>query len=376
VEKKRKLAPLFWGILLFLSIILLAGELNPPPPAPTATPDPLSAAQVFRDAGDLAGEAGYWTSILAQDPNNPQAHFNLALVNTLIKPDEVFIHLNQAERYAAYAAPAGRLKSTLRLVGFSEDPAYANILTGQALAAEGQWQLAEIAFTRSTQANPGYAEAWAYLGEAQQRNGLDGYQALETALELDPKSFAANVFMGMYWRRQGKPENGLLYLKSADQIAPGNFVLQVDIANTLAEIGNIDDALSYMQKIIDADPVNVFAWQALALFSIDNEVQVDTIGLSAARQAVILEKNNAASLTLLGRVFAYREDGFNTQKFLQRALEADPYYAPAHLHLGIFYLSHAQKSKALEHFHLAEKFAQDQTTFQQARDFIQRFSTN
>ena len=39
---------------------------------------------------------------------------------------------------------------------------------GRKLASQGQWELAAYAFQAVTQAQPAYAEGWAYLGEALQ----------------------------------------------------------------------------------------------------------------------------------------------------------------------------------------------------------------
>ena len=69
----------------------------------------------------------------------------------------------------------------------------------------GEWEYAREAFRRATDLDPEYADAWAFLGEAQQQiSGKEtgsysevGLSELQRALQVDPNSILANFFMGL-----------------------------------------------------------------------------------------------------------------------------------------------------------------------------------
>jgi tetratricopeptide (TPR) repeat protein len=135
-----------------------------------------------------------------------------------------------------------------------EEPAYTALAVGRALAAIGEWELAAEAFRRATLARPDWAEAWAFLGEAQQR--LDpgvhtdnlALQYLEKALSLQPASIAANVFMALYWQRHSHQDTALEYMHKAAAAEPDNPVLQAEIGHFLAELGDLPAALQFYER--------------------------------------------------------------------------------------------------------------------------------
>ena len=100
------------------------------------------------------------------------------------------------------AAESARiLAQAIQGARLADDPAYLYTASGQALAAIGEWRLARQALLHAVQLAPDYAEAWAYLGEAQYQNGEDGYPALKRALELNPDSMSVQLFNALFWQR-------------------------------------------------------------------------------------------------------------------------------------------------------------------------------
>ena len=59
--------------------------------------------------------------------------------------------------------------------------AYSLTAVAQAFARLAKWELSLAALQRAIELDPNYADAWAYLAEAQQQTGEDGKAALETA---------------------------------------------------------------------------------------------------------------------------------------------------------------------------------------------------
>ena len=241
-------------------------------------------------SGELASEEAFWRDALAAEPDNPEANYRLGLILAITAPDAAGQYFEAAiTNNPALAAQIDRIIDALRIGKLSENPAYRLTLLGQALGALQEWELATSALERATQQDPNYAEAWAYLGEAQQQTGEDGFQALNTALTLDADSYAANLLMALYWRRNDSPAEALELLLTAAEQDPNNLSLQEDIANTYAESGQVETGLTILQTAAEASPEQSLVWQMLARLSLNYDIQLEEVGLLAARQAVLLD---------------------------------------------------------------------------------------
>jgi tetratricopeptide (TPR) repeat protein len=89
----------------------------------------------------------------------------------------------------------------------------------------------------------------------------------------------------------------------------------------------------------------------LAAFSINYDYRVQEVALPAARQAVLIDRKDPASQDIFGQTYARLENPLLAERFFKRALQADPDYAPAHLHLGALYL--LQSDWSLAEYHLS-----------------------
>jgi tetratricopeptide (TPR) repeat protein len=272
------------------------------------------------------------------------------------------------------------LRRRLRTALLADNEAYALLAAGRELASLEQWDLATYAFSQAVLAQPDYAEAWAFLGEAKQHVSFSKEsetvpsQDLQKALSLDPDSIAANTLMAIYYQRQDRYDLALVYLHASAAQDPDNPALQIEIGNTLAQIGEIDSAKKYYQQAVDMAPNDPDYWRALANFSVNYELEVREIGLPAARRAIILDPSNPSSLDVMGRVFTILDDPLSAQRFLDRALRLDPGYAPARLHLGILYLSEGNSADALKHISLAQSLSAPGTPIsQQAGRLLDRY---
>jgi tetratricopeptide (TPR) repeat protein len=244
---------------------------------------------------------------------------------------------------------------------------------GQSLANVDEWGLAKEAFHRATLENPDYPEAWAYLGEAQYQTGEDGLASLERAIEFNPNAFATNAFMGLYWHRQGQPDLALVYLQTAAEIEPDNPSLQEDIAAVLVDLGNFAAALAHLVHLTELLPMESYSWQALARFSLDYDIQVEEVGLPAARQAVLIAPDDPLSQTLLGRAYMLTGNEHYPVRFFTRALEIDGDYPDAHLYLGMYYLQYGERDTAQKHLELAKELGGEGPIGGLAQDILDRY---
>jgi tetratricopeptide (TPR) repeat protein len=111
----------------------------------------------------------------------------------------------------------------------------------------------------------------------------------------------------------------------------------------------------------------------LANFSLQNQVQLKEIALPAARQAILLNPQDAQSLDVMGKVYLALGDDVTASRFIHRALHNDPQYAPAYLHLGMIYLNQGEAFRARQQFELAEQMADQEAVVDQAQRMIEYY---
>jgi tetratricopeptide (TPR) repeat protein len=326
-----------------------------------AAGDPGSAAQSLRAYTELA-------------PTDTDSRYRLALVLAFVAPAEAVSQLSQAaELDPALRPEVDAVLAALRDGDLVGDPSYQLVLVGQALAGLGEWPLASQAFLRATQLDPGYPEAWAYLGEAREQIGGDGYPALRQALALDRTSLAANLLMSLYHRRQGKLEVALVYLQRAAVLDAGNPTLQAEVAALFVQIGDLPSALEWYAQAVEAAPGEPAGWRALAAFSIENEIQVGEVGLPAAQRLLELRPGDPAAMVLLGRAHLLLGQNEEAQEFLTLAVETNQTYAPAHLYLGLLFLDTGRTEEARAYFLSALQLDPGGPTGLQAERLLDRF---
>jgi tetratricopeptide (TPR) repeat protein len=342
------------GLLIAAALLLLpnallgrfvpsAGGVPTPTAAPTADP---------RDDA--------WAEALALAASDPLA--------ALPYLDEVvFSDHPKAEdaRVLAQAISAGRV---------AEDEAYLFTATGQALGAIGEWAIARGTLLLAVQLDPEYAEAWAYLAEAQYQNGQDSFEALQHALELNPNSLAVQLFNALYWQREEDFEQANLHFYVAAQLAPEDPAIQIQWGQNAILSGDPVAAQEHFEAAAALTPEDPFVWKAMARYSIDSEILVAELGFPAALQLVSEEPEDLEALVLLGRAHLLMGNDHSGVGFLQRALELDEEYAPAHLHLGIYLLAQQRTEEALRHLNAVIAFAPGTPEAEWARELIVQMS--
>jgi tetratricopeptide (TPR) repeat protein len=246
----------------------------------------------------------------------------------------------EAARTLAQNIQAGRV---------AENEAYLFTASGQALAAIGEWTLARDALLQAVQLDPDYAEAWAYLGEAQYQNGQDPLPALQRAIELNPNSLAAQLFNALHWQRAEDYEQADLHFYIASQLELDNPSIYIQWGQNDILAGNPVEARARYETAASLTPEDPQVWKALARYSVDSELFVAELGLPAALQVVLEDPVDVQALVLLGRAHLLLGNGQSGIGFLERALEVNPDSAEAHLFLGIYLLDEGQTEAALLH---------------------------
>jgi tetratricopeptide (TPR) repeat protein len=307
----------------------------------------LRIAKQERQLQNFVGEIQTLRVWQIANPLNAWTPYELGLLQAASQPQAAIVQLKQAEVLdKSYSGKVAPLQSLLEQALQQKDPGYQEVAIGRALGGLGEWDLAAQAFQLATVNKPDYAEAWAFLGEARQQTGQDGSADLQKALQLNPTSVVAQALLAVQLRQQGHADIALVYLHQAAEEEPGQGIWQVEIGNTLVEMGDMVAALDHYQQAVQIEPNNALFWQDLAKFCAANQIEVRTIGLPAARQSLLLAENAAAGLDTMGLVLHTLGDLTSSEKFLERALQVDGAYAPGYLHLGQVYLDEGRPDLA------------------------------
>lgn len=330
-------------------------------------------AAKYRQLGEIEAAIQQLNLALDSNPGDADANYDFGLMLAALDPESAPAYLILAEELDPdYADHSQTIIRAIRSARRTDDPAYLFTSAGQALASIEEWDLAAIALSNAVEINPDFADAWAYLGEAHQHTDQSGFSDLNKALEIEPDNIAGNTLMALYWQRQERYELALIHLHTAANQDAQNPVIQAEIGNTLAMLGNISAAESHYLRAVDLAPRDPQYWRTLANFYITHDLDLRERGLSSARKAVILAPDDPAALDVLAHVYIQLDHPLIARRFLDRAIEADPDFAPAQLHLGMLYLMDGKTYQAYEHLNKARSLSVENSQIaHQARRLIE-----
>lgn len=319
--------------------------------------------------------------LIAHKPEDMELYYQLGLVLAASEPQSAISPLKKViESGGDLAGRAEDLRRRITSGSLDQEPASLFMAAGRGLARLDEWSLAEEAFRQATRLQPAFAEAWAYLGEARQHTATDspldreaGREELEKALQLNPESVAAHTFLALYWQRHGDADQAAAALEDAIRLDPENPALHAELGSALARGGDLSSAADAYRRAADLSHSEVEYLRMLAEFSIRYDYQVETLGLEAARQAVISRPEDPAALDTMAQVLVKLNDLTSAERFLNRALQADPNFAPALAHLGLVYLFAGNMESARAELLRARELDPDGPAGMQADRFLQRY---
>lgn len=174
------------------------------------------------------------------------------------------------------------------------------LLKGRNLLERGDYAGAEEEFKEATSLLATNAEAWNYLGVAEQHNGQfgDAAKAYQRALELDRDLSEAHYNLGCLWLEQDKPDD------AANEFTAYT-LRRVNEPNGWLKLGL---AQLRMQNVLPAE--------------------------KSFSTALYLSPNNPEALNGLGLARMQRNRPEEAEKFFQAAVQSHPDYAPAILNLA------------------------------------------
>ena len=309
-------------------------------------------SQIYKENEDYPQAAQYLQKYVAMHSDGASAHYRLGLLLTLSDPNKALSELNSASQLDPQLDPAVQtLRTALNLASRNGSTSERFVIIGRGLGLVEEWLLAHAAFEEAIRTDGKNAEAWAWLGEANQQMGSPegGSEELDQALHLNPNSPTVRGLRGLHFQRVGNFRQALTEFQSAAKLEPDNPAWQVSVGEAHSKLGDLIRALEAYRSATTLAPDNASYWRLLAIFCAQNNVNVKDVGVPAAQKAVILAKDDAASLDVLGWLLLLDARHEEAERTLMRALELDSQNAPAYLHLGMIYLQKDDRVSAYDH---------------------------
>jgi len=312
--------------------------------------------------------------ILSEGATDASAHYRLGQLLAISEPERALGEFLLASSLDPdYESAAETMRTTLNLASLETDESRRLVITGRGLGLLNEWSLALEAYRQAVNADGDSAEAWAWLGEAEQQLGQDGRAELDKALLLDPKSPIVHSLSGLYWMRHGNGEKALEEYQWAAKSDPENPNWQVSIGQAHALSGDLQAALGAFMHATKMAPTDATIWRALANFSTQYNMQVEDVGLPAAQMAVELSGEDPLALDSLGWALVLLERYDEAQDVLLHAIDVDPDLAQAHLHLGILFIQKNKWETAREHLQQARDLDPEGLAGEQAQLLLNQY---
>ncbi len=309
-------------------------------------------AEIYQSNGEFSKAAEYLQKYAAIHLDDASALYRLGLLLTLSDPDKALSELLSASQLDPELDPAVQtLRTALNLASLNNSASARLVIIGRGLGLVNEWQLARAAFAQAVKTDEKNAEAWAWLGEANQKTGLPdaGNAELSQALNLNPNSSTVRGLRGLYFERVGNFRQALTEFEAAAALEPKNPTWFVSLGESYAKLGDLIKALDAYQTATTLAPEDASYWRLLAIFCGQNNVNVKDVGVPAAQKAVVLSKGDVASLDVLGWLLLMDSRYTEAEQILTHALELDSQNASAHLHLGMLYLQTNNRAAAYDH---------------------------
>ena len=323
------------------------GLLQPNPPEQLYS----RLAKIYQERNEYSSAAEYLQKFVTVHPEDASAHYRLGLLLTLSDPDKAISELLSASQLDPQFDPVAQtLRTALNLASINDSPSEQFVITGRGLGLVNEWELARAAFESAVKMDEKNAEAWAWLGEAnQQTAGNDALIYLDRALSLNPESSVVRSLRGLYFQRVGNYREALKEFQSAARLEPENPAMFVSLGDAYAMTGDLILGLQAYQYATTLAPADEAYWMLLAAFCAENNVNINDVGIPAAQKAVQLSPKDAPALDVLGWTYSLAGRYSEAERMLFLALEHDPQYAPAYFHLAIVYLQTEDRVSAYDY---------------------------
>lgn len=232
-------------------------------------------------------------------------------------------------------------------------PTYTLAQVGLTFARHGRWKLAIPSLERVLEMDPDFHEARAYLGLSKDQTGQSGLDDLLAATDALPDQALPHVFLALHWLGVDEEEQAREALTIAAQLDPLNPAIAAQLGEVYSGLGDLVTASIAYRQAADLDPKNPAFWLLLARFSNQYEVDIRSLALPAARNAVALSTREAAPIAELAYTHFLLGNNILAERLLWRAVMLEPYNAQTQYYLGLLFDTQGDRSGAWAAMQLA-----------------------
>jgi protein O-GlcNAc transferase len=282
---------------------------------------------------------------LAIQPGDRSAQLNLALgyeqIGQPAKALPLFAKLETASRDAKHALTSADLASYAR-----------------ALAATGQLRPAIAKMKEALAHDPHSPDLQNDLGTlyAQLEDWANAKLAFSAAIEARPDFAVAHLRLGLTLQALHQP-GALDELARANQLAPRDPIVALELGKALASGGQDEQALPVLRQALELDPASTSAAYQLGLVLERLDRPQDAIPL--LQKAADANPSNAEALTNLGMALCLAQRAKDAVPILQRAVTLEPENVTAHQNLAVADIQLSQLDDAIVQLRAALKLSPD-----------------
>jgi Flp pilus assembly protein TadD len=277
--------------------------------------------------GNLQGAKQIWQEAKTECPGTLSNLRNLGMLTATQSPEQALAHLRLADDLYPEGSPiACDLIQTIEDSRVTNQPAFTLAQVGQAFTRYEEWQFSKWAFRKALDLESTYIEALAYLGLVLDLSGEDGLETLNAAASAAPNE-------------HNQPEQALHALEKAANLAPDDPTVAALLGDAYADLGDYQSARSAYLRATELSPQEPKFWLILANYSLDHKIEIETLGLPAARNAVALDPIDPASKDALGYAYYLLGNFPLAERILHQSIELDPQRAITQYHLGLLRLA-------------------------------------
>jgi tetratricopeptide (TPR) repeat protein len=333
---------------------------------PDVKPEQLEIIyQIQQRAGDWLGAyrtIDRWHEV---EPNQAEVQHQLVLSQIMFEPEKAMESINDFG-----LSEFQPILVDLETILDSDNPTYQMVIAGNIFSRLDEWEYAVQVFSKVVELDPNYAEGWAFYGNALMNTGENGFFALDKAINLSPSSKISKAYLAAYWRDQNDLAKSIeLYYDLINEEGDEPVWYQ-ELGNTYILNGDTEKALAAFQKTTELAPTNIFYWINLAKFSGDFRLEIQMIGIPAARQAMLIDNENWEVFDVLGWLYLLEKDYTSAERFLSNAFGIAPEKAVVNLHLGQLYSLQNRDELANYYLERCINHADDPELIELAKKFL------
>lgn len=161
------------------------------------------------------------------------------------------------------------------------------------------------------------------------------------------------------YRKEDRPEEGKAVFRQAEKAFPDNVKVLFEYALFLDRLGEIDEAIVQMEKVLLLDPDEPYALNYVGYTWADREMNLEK-ALEYVSRAVSLKPEDGYVQDSLGWVYFKMKDFSRAVEELEKAVALQNDDPTINEHLGDAYLKKGEQEKALASYLQAVALYQDE----------------